>query len=245
MCRPVTTSMERPMTHQANGRISGDNDLPVPTFGTTHPVGADDEWIREDERKRIARDIHDELGQQILVLRMDILRLRDRIAETHPQLQAFVGDVLQQLDATMQSVRAVIRGLRPAVLDLGLRAAAEWQCVEFNRRSRIACDLAWNAGDILMPDRCGTALFRTLQESLTNVHRHAQASRVWITVHIESKNIVMAVSDNGIGWAPADRAQLDSFGLSCMRERIAALGGKLTIGDGVHEGMTLTVSLPV
>jgi signal transduction histidine kinase len=259
--------MERPMTHKANGRISSDNDQPVPLFSTMHLIntsasvvthaelpqqaqirdacGADEESIREDERKRIARDIHDELGQQILVLRMDVLRLRDVIAETHPKLHAVVGDVLLQLDTTMQSVRAVIRGLRPAVLDLGLRAAAEWQCSEFTRRSGIACDMAWKAGEITMIDRYATALFRTLQESLTNVHRHAQASRVRINVNIDNKHIVMTVSDNGIGSAPADQVKTNSFGLSCMRERITALGGKLAIDGAVHEGMTLTVSLPV
>jgi signal transduction histidine kinase len=233
------------MTHQSNGRMSGDNDKTVPPFGTMRPIGTGDEWIREDERARIARDIHDELGQQILVLRIDVLRLLDGIAETHPELHAAAGDVLRQLDTTMQSVRAVIRGLRPAMLDLGPREATEWQCVEFMRRSGIACDLAWIAGDIVMPDRCATALFRTLQESLTNVHRHSLASRVWITVYIDNKHIVMTVSDNGIGNAPVEHARTNSFGLSCMRERITDLGGKLAIDSIVNKGMTLTVSLPI
>ncbi|HJV84706.1 MAG TPA: sensor histidine kinase [Noviherbaspirillum sp.] len=233
------------MTHRAKSRISGDDNQAVPPFDTIPRISANDEWIREDERKRIARDIHDELGQQILVLRMDLLRLRDCIADAHPQLQTVIEDVLAQLDTTMQSVRAVIRGLRPALLDLGLRGATEWQCAEFMRRSGIACDLAWNVGDIVVNDHCATALFRTLQESLTNVHRHARASRVWVTVYIDNKHIVMTVSDNGIGSAPVEHARTNSFGLSCMRERITALGGKLAIDSAVHEGMTLTVSLPL
>lgn len=243
MRRPVTTSMERPMTHQANGRIFGEIIQIVSPLNTIPPIGTDEEWIREEERKRIARDIHDELGQQLLVLRMDVFMLRERIVDTHPQLHAVVGDVLRQLDTTMQSVRSTIRGLRPAVLDLGLRAAAEWQCAEFTRRSKIACDLIWSAGDIAMADRSATALFRTLQESLTNVHRHARASRVCITVCIDNKNIVMTVSDNGIGKGSIDPTMPNSFGLSGMRERITALGGDLVIGSTVQGGLTLRVSL--
>lgn len=255
------------MRNRANVQIFADNQESGLQLGTAPAISADaamttdtefrypapshdvssvvDEWIREDERKRIAQDIHDELGQQILVLRMDIQGLRSRIAKTHPQLQVFIDGVLQQLDTTVQSVRTIIRDLRPAVLDLGLRSAAEWQCVEFMRRTGIACDLKWMAGDIAIPDRCTTALFRTLQESLTNVHQHSLASRVSITVYTNNKHIVMTVSDNGIGSAPVDQAKRNSFGLSCMRERITALGGKLAIDSVVHEGMTLTASLPI
>lgn len=231
------------MMRQENDRISGDNGQTLPPFGAMHPIGVDEEWIREDERQRIARDIHDELGQQLLVLRMDVLRLRDRTADTHPQTRAIVDDVLEQLDTTMQSVRAVLRGLRPAALDRGLRTAVEWQCAEFIRRSGITCDLTWNADDVVLTDRRAVALFRTLQESLTNVHRHARASRVCITVSIDDKNIVMTVSDNGIGKESIDNTIPNSFGLSGMRERIAALGGNLFIVSTKHEGLTLRVSL--
>jgi signal transduction histidine kinase len=129
------------------------------------------------------------------------------------------------------------------VLDLGLRAATEWQCAEFMRRSGIACGLAWNAGDIAIPDRSATALFRTLQEALTNVHRHARASRVCITVCLDHRNIVMTVSDNGIGRGSADHTMPNSFGLSGMRERITALGGDLSIDSARQGGLTLRVSL--
>jgi signal transduction histidine kinase len=246
------------MTNRANGRISGGKEQtvlspdPMPSLGTAAPMMAkaetccaDDEWIREDERKRIARDLHDELGQQLLALRIDVILLRDRIAETQPQLQAVVGDVLAQLGTTMQSLRAVIRGLRPVALALGLRAAVESQCTQFIECSGIACDLTWHPGDIVLTDRCATALFRTLQESLTNVHRHAQASRVSITVCIDDDHIVMTVSDNGRGSLPAEHAKTNGFGLSGMQERITALGGKLVFSGAVHEGMTLTVALPV
>jgi signal transduction histidine kinase len=231
MRRQVATSMERPMnTHQAQLRDA---------------CRANDERIREDERKRIARDIHDELGQQLLVLRMDVIMLRERITETHPHLHAVADDVLRQLGMTMHSMRAVIRDLRPSVLDMGLRAATEWHCAEFTRRSKIACDLTWDAGDIVKPDRCATALFRALQEALTNVQRHARASRVWISVHTDSKHIVMTVSDNGIGRGSADHTMPDSFGLSGMRERITALGGDLVINSTAQGGLTLRVSLPL
>jgi signal transduction histidine kinase len=216
----------------------------APLAPSSDTCGADGESVREDERKRIARDIHDELGQQLLVLKMDVVLLRERVAATHPQLNGTVAAILRQLDTAMRSVRAVIRGLRPAVLDLGLRAAVEWQCAEFMRHSGIACDLAWSAGDIAVTDRCATALFRTLQESLTNVHRHAQATRVQIDVRHNGGMMVMTVSDNGIGILPGDCAKKDAFGLSGMRERIGMLGGELVIRSAAHDGVTLTASLP-
>jgi signal transduction histidine kinase len=218
---------------------------PVPyTTAAPDTCGADGESIREDERRRIARDIHDELGQQLLVLKMDVVLLRERVAATHPQLDGAVAGVLMQLDTAMRSMRAVIRGLRPAVLEPGLRAAVEWQCAEFMRHSGIVCDLAWSAGDIAVNDRCATALFRTLQESLTNVRRHAQATRVQIDVRHDGGMIVMTVSDNGIGILPYDGAKKAAFGLSGMRERIYALGGELAIHGTAHGGVTLTASLP-
>jgi signal transduction histidine kinase len=217
----------------------------APLAPSSDTCGADDESIREDERRRIARDIHDELGQQLLVLKMDMVLLRERVAATHPQLDGAVAGVLMQLDTAMRSVRAVIRGLRPVVLDLGLRAAAEWQCAKFMRYSGIVCDLAWSVGDIALDERCATALFHTLQESLTNVHRHARATRVQIDVRHGGGMIVMMVSDNGIGILPGDGAKKEAFGLSGMRERIGAFGGKLVIHGTEHGGMTLTASLPV
>ncbi len=255
------------MTYHAKSRFSSNNVPTIRHFGAIYPMNtenlmttdaetsslaqsrgtgeADGEWIREDERQRIARDIHDEMGQQLLVLRMDVLRLRDRIADTHPQLQAIVGDVQKQLDTTIQSMRAAIRGLRPAVLDLGLRGAVEWYCTEFIRRSGITCDLTWKSDELVVPDCYATVLFRTLQESLTNVYRHAHASRVSITIQIANDNIVMMVSDDGVGGVPADAVKMNTFGLSGMRERIAALGGDLDISNATPKGMTLMASLPL
>jgi signal transduction histidine kinase len=231
-----------PNNQSANACADGMNTTfaPLPKKGSV-----DDESIRADERQRIARDIHDELGQQLLVLRIDVLRLCKRINDTHPDLDVLAGTVRRQLDTTTESLRAVIRGLHTTVLDLGLHAAIESQCTDFYQRFGIACERAWNAGDITLTDHCATALFRTLQESLTNVQRHARASRVRITVDSNNNHIVMTVSDNGIGSVPADHTKTDSFGLLGMRERISALGGTLAIASAVHEGMTVTVSLPI
>ncbi|RJG03930.1 sensor histidine kinase [Noviherbaspirillum sedimenti] len=181
----------------------------------------------------------------MLVLRMDMVRLCDKITETQPNLRGATSTILEQLGTVMQSLRDVIRDLRPAVLDAGLRSAVEWHCREFTRRFGIACNLTWNAGDVVLPERHITALFRTLQEALSNVHRHARANMICVIVNTDHNNIVMTVVDDGIGIEFDNNANENSYGLTGMRERIIALGGKLSICSAPNQGMSLTISLPI
>ncbi|HYD78365.1 MAG TPA: response regulator [Paucimonas sp.] len=203
------------------------------------------EQIKEDERKRIAREIHDELGQNLLALRLDISMLYERTGKSHPRLNAKVYNVLAQIDTTMKSMRAIINNLRPSVLDLGLNAAIEWQVQEFQRRSGIACRLTMDKQDLNLDDKRATALFRTLQESLNNVIRHAQANRVEIDLHQKDDLVILRVADNGIGTYPGCRRKSNSFGLIGIKERVSSLGGQLTINTGHDKGMSLTISIPV
>lgn len=142
------------------------------------------ERIKEDERKRIAREIHDELGQNLLALRIDIAMLHARTGNTHPKLNKKVHAVLEHIDSTMKAMRAIINNLRPTVLDLGLNAAIEWQVKEFQRRTGIACELVMPEAEVVVDDNRATALFRILQESLNNVFRHARATRAKIELHM-------------------------------------------------------------
>lgn len=203
------------------------------------------ERIKEDERKRIAREIHDELGQNLLALRIDIAMLHARTGTTHPKLNKKVHSVLDQIDSTMKAMRAIINNLRPTVLDLGLNAAIEWQVKEFQRRTSIACELAMPDKELSMDDSRATALFRILQESLNNVFRHARATKAKIQLYDKGERLFMMVSDNGIGIFPGCRRKANSFGLVGIKERISTLGGELTIEAAPDTGTTLTVSIPL
>lgn len=201
------------------------------------------ERVREDERKRIARELHDDLGQNLLALRIDVAMLHDR-TKPHSRLHDRVSLALSHIDATMKAVRAAINNLRPTVLDLGLNAAIEWQVKDFQRRSGIVCELRME-DDIVLDDNRATALFRILQESLNNVIRHAQASSVQISLGMTGEKLYMQIADNGIGIYPDCRRKANSFGLIGIEERIIALGGELDIQSNPDSGTTVTVSIPI
>jgi signal transduction histidine kinase len=203
------------------------------------------ERIKEDERKRIAREIHDELGQNLLALRIDVSMLHARTGATHPKLNSKVHSVLDHIDSTMKAMRSIINNLRPTVLDLGLNAAIEWQVKEFQRRTGIACELVMQDKELVLDDARATALFRILQESLNNVLRHAKAKRARIELHNGDHKLFMKVADNGIGMFPGCRRKANSFGLVGIKERISTLGGELIIETGPDSGTTLTVSIPI
>lgn len=201
------------------------------------------ESVREEERKRIAREIHDELGQQLLALKIDVSILQGQLSHV-PQAAAQLDGMLRSMTTLMQSMRAIINDLRPAVLDLGLHAAVEWQTREFQRKTGIACTLLSDGEDIPLPDACATALFRTLQESLTNVSRHAHASHVDVQLYTTEESLLMRISDDGIGQL-GKQDKPEAFGLRGMRERIGSLGGKLTITAAPDQGVTVTAAIPL
>jgi PAS domain S-box-containing protein len=207
-------------------------------------LAAHQESIKEEERKRIAREIHDELGQHLLVLRMDVSMLHARTGKTHPKLHKKVGSALKNIDDTIHSIRSIINNLRPAVLDLGLHAAIEWQVKKFEEQTGIACDLLSNTKDITLADNCTTALFRAVQESLTNVVRHSRATQVLVELYENGDTLFMKVSDNGVGACPDAGRKKNSFGLLGIKERINTLGGELHIKSAPDQGVTLTVSVP-
>lgn len=203
------------------------------------------ERIKEDERKRIAREIHDELGQNLLALRIDIAMLHARTGSTHPKLNKRVHGVLEQIDNTMKAMRAIINNLRPTVLDLGLNAAIEWQVKDFQRRTGIACELVMDEAELVVDDNRATALFRILQESLNNVFRHARATRTRIEVVKQGDQVMMKVSDDGVGIFPGCRRKANSFGLVGIKERISTLGGEFTVDTAQNKGTSLIVSIPL
>jgi signal transduction histidine kinase len=200
--------------------------------------------VKEDERKRIAREIHDELGQTILVLRIDVSMLLARTGITHPKLYQRCSAALHYIDSTLKSVRNIINNLRPPVLDLGLRAAIEWQIKEFQLRSGIPCKLTMDKENPGLNEENTTAVFRILQESLTNIQRHARASHVEIELTVRGDLFLIKIIDDGIGIHPDCRIKANAFGLLGMRERVSIMGGELRIDSRKNGGTALTILIP-
>ncbi|MEO8599329.1 MAG: PAS domain S-box protein [bacterium] len=205
------------------------------------------EKIKEEERKRIAQDIHDDLGQNLLALKMDVDTLYMRTANRHSKLHQRVSLAINNINATIKSVKSIMNDLRPDALELGLYPAVEWQVKQFERRNGIACKLVTIAQKIEFGLNTAqtAAIFRILQESLANIARHSQATKVGITLSQDEDGFLMEVKDNGKGLQPGDRRKANSFGLMGIRERIHALGGELVIASNPGNGTVLSISLPV
>lgn len=190
------------------------------------------ETVKEDERKRISRDIHDELGQNLLALRIDISMLSARTQNSHPRLHGRVAAVLENIDTTIKSVRGIMNELRPMALDLGLQAAIEWQVGDFRKRSGIACQLQIRDEALFaaIGSQVEIALFRIVQEALSNVMRHAHASAVELEFHSDARAVYVSISDNGVGITAQQQRKKQCFGLIGIRERVRALDGQVEIG---------------
>lgn len=201
------------------------------------------EKVREDERHHMAREIHDELGQKLTALRFEVAMLD--LAQEPSALSHSAASILKQVDETIASVRAIASDLRPAVLDLGLVAAIEWQLQQFRQRTGIACVLKVNDEDIRLDNARATAVFRIVQESLTNILRHASASKVFLTLRKNRVNLHIQIEDNGCGLSADALTKACSFGLVGMRERVLLLGGELEISSKPGRGTKLKLAIPL
>lgn len=201
--------------------------------------------VREEERAGIAREIHDELGQALTGLKMDIAWMKDRLPGDN-DMRSQCASIIQRIDGTMTTVRRIATELRPSVLDqLGLAAALEWQGQEFGARTGIEVTLDLCADDCRIPGHLASAVFRILQESLTNVARHARATRVVIRLIRTVEWVTLEVSDNGIG-IPRERLEgTASLGIVGMRERALACGGDFSITGVPNHGTIVLLSVPL
>jgi PAS domain S-box-containing protein len=200
---------------------------------------------REEERKRVAREIHDELGQALTSIKIDLSSLIHEFSPEPQQLKR-IESISTIVDQTIKSVRRISTELRPGILDdLGLIAAVEWAAEEFEARTGTTCrlDLPQNDGAI-DPDRA-IAVFRILQETLTNVARHANATCVDVRLLIELGGVILEVHDNGRGATDEQLSAAESLGIRGMRERALLLGGELLIRGVPEQGTSLRVSIPL
>lgn len=204
------------------------------------------EAAREDERLRIAREIHDVLGGALTAHKLEVAALKRAFGAAAPGLAERAGEIAQRIDETIQTVRRLATELRPAVLDdLGLVAAIEWQLGEFHSRSGIVCDFSQPAGPIEPDPARDIAVFRVFQETLTNILRHAQATRVAVSLERQPQRLVLRVRDDGRGLDPGALRQARSLGLTGMRERISQIGGELEIAGAPQQGTTVLVKVPL
>ena len=205
---------------------------------------------REEERASVAREIHDELGQLLTALKLNLDWVERKIGEReqdrslNPVLERVV-ETGEMVDSAIQSVQRIATNLRPELLDhLGLVAALEQEAQMFQKRSGITCEVQVPSEDLGLPAEATTGIFRIYQEALTNVARHAQATLVRITLKADAEEVVLQVEDNGQGFRPEDLAQGRSLGLLGMRERASMLGGEVAIEPITPRGSRVTLRLP-
>lgn len=203
--------------------------------------------VREEERTRIARELHDELGQALTALRLDLGWLRGKCgAHGGPQAGAAerVAAALGVVEQSIVSLRRISEDLRPAMLDsLGLAAAIEHHVTQFSQRTGIPCHLWMNREEFDLPGALATAVFRIVQEALTNIARHAGATRTSVTIEQNEREIRLAVSDDGCGFDASTPKK--TFGLLGMRERITLLGGRFEIDSVPGQGTRINATLPL
>lgn len=215
----------------------------IESRGRLRELAAHHDAVREEERKRIALEIHDELGQLLTALKMDISLLRMQFG-ADAELGRRTGDMRELVEKTIGVVRQVASNLRPAALNLGIVAALEWLVEDFGQRTGIAYELNLSGGEIHLDDTRATAVFRIVQESLTNVMRHAGAASVAVSLKRDGDALLLEVRDDGRGFDYEAASHGPSFGLLGIRERVRVLGGSLSIDAAVGKGTTVSIHIP-
>jgi signal transduction histidine kinase len=202
---------------------------------------------REDERKRISRELHDSLGQNLLALRIDIVMLHQHTTKRHYRLRDRIGSALDNVDLTLRSVKQLLGELRPSGLELGLSALVDMELRKFSRASGIPCDLSGAPGidDLVLDEESLLTIYRVLQECLNNVFRHSLASRVNLRLQAAAGMLTMSIIDNGIGFDPAAPRKPSSFGLLDLHERVTGHGGEFIVKGARAHGTEVIVKIPV
>ena len=202
------------------------------------------EAVREEERKYLTREIHDELGQYLSALRLGVSVLEMQFGSANPALAERTRALTGLVDSTIQVVRNIVGRLRPGALDMGIVSALEWLVEQFRENNEASCQLHVDEARIQLDEVRATELFRIVQESLTNVRRHAQATHVDIVLLADTESFLLEVRDNGCGFDPRQKKR-QSFGLVGMRERALNLGGTAEIDSAPGRGTRLQVRFPL
>ena len=210
-----------------------------------HELASAAHRAREQEKSRIARELHDELGQSLTALQMDVAWCRERIP-AQDGMAMRLARMESLLETTVAATRRISSDLRPLMLDdLGLRPALEWLVESFTQHTGVRCDLSVASEELELPELQATAVFRAVQESLTNIAKHARATRVDVNIEQENSTLAIRVRDDGIGFSPEDSRKPNSFGLLGLRERAALLGGETSVTSAPGRGTEIEVRFPL
>ena len=203
--------------------------------------------IREEEKARLARELHDELAQSLTALKMDTIWVRDHASSVPGVLTAKLNEMVEMLDRTVAATRRMAADLRPLMLDdLGLVPAIEWLASNFMQRCGVPCTLSVNDElELELPEPYATAVFRIVQESLNNIAKHAAASQVTVTLDKTQDAVRLRVQDDGCGFFSDGARKPQSLGLMGLRERAQLLGGSVAISSARGKGTTVEVSIPM
>ncbi len=203
------------------------------------------ERIKEQERTRIAREIHDEMGGNLVAIKMIMHTLENRLPKDQPWITEKTQYVDTLIDRTIEAGHRIARDLRPSVLDLGIIPALDWQIKEFEKQTGIRCSFSSNNADISLEPDYATAIFRMVQEALTNIAKHASASYVSLAIVHTRNSISLTIADNGCGLKPDHSSKPNSFGLLGMAERCKEIGGTLEIDSQPDNGCTISIRIPL
>jgi len=202
--------------------------------------------VREEERASLAHDIHDELGGILVAAKMDLSWVYRRLKEGDPIISQKLARAMESLDEGVDVKRRIIEDLRPTVLDsLGLAAAIDWYVENTRKRGNLQCEVVVKPVDMQLPNPISIALFRILQEALTNILRHAGARRAWITLEQAEDGLHFEIRDDGVGLPAGSEQKRLSHGILGMRQRITSLGGQFRIGSEPGAGATITIFVPL
>jgi len=209
-------------------------------------LAAHQQGVREEERIRIARELHDRFGQALTLLKMDLSWLKKQGVKESSQVLQKMNAMFEVIDEAMRNLHMVTSELRPGILDdFGLAAAIEWQIEEFRTRSGISCRLETGGFEPPLPKELATALFRIFQETLTNILRHAQADEVAVRLEEVDGELTLQIRDNGRGITEAQINDPQSYGLLGMRERLHPWNGRVAFEGQPGAGTVVTVQLPM
>lgn len=203
------------------------------------------ERIKEQERMRIAREIHDEMGGNLVAVKMILHTLENRLPPDQPWLAEKTHYVDTLIDRTIEAGHRIARDLRPGVLDLGIIPALDWQIKEFEKQYNIRCSFSTNKSDIALSAEHATAIFRMVQEALTNIAKHAHATYASLAIIYTRTSISLTIADNGCGLTPDHNSKPNSFGLLGMAERCKEIGGSILIDSQPDNGCVIAIKIPL
>jgi len=202
--------------------------------------------VRENERGKMAQDLHDDFGQRLTALKMEASWLRSKIDNPSTDIVKKLNDILVQIDNTIESVRRISSGLRPSILDhLGITAAIEWQVSEFTKSTGVISTVSFTPGEIDIDNKISISIFRILQEALTNIIKHSKATQIEVSLKSHTDWLILSIQDNGIGIVRADKNHKKYFGLRGMKERALATGGILKISCVKGKGTHVLLKIPM